>query len=54
MSESVYVVTMPELGWDCVIGVFDSNLVTQEELEQQYTDDQYVIHQQYLQTSIEE
>ena len=43
MSE-VYVVTMPELGWDCVVGVFGADFVTVETLQKTFPDNQYVIH----------
>ncbi len=33
MSSEVYVVTSTELGWDCVVGVFNSDSVTEEQLE---------------------
>ena len=34
MSGGVYVVTSTELGWDCVVGVFDEDAVDLEELEE--------------------
>jgi len=44
MSE-VYVVTMPELGWDCIIGVFDPESVSKESLEEVFDPDLgYVVH----------
>lgn len=43
MSE-VYVVTNPELGWDCVIGVFKCDDVSKEHLEQVFPVNEYVIH----------
>lgn len=47
MSE-VYVVTMPELGWDCVVGVFNADSVSVETLEKTFPESQYVIHGSYL------
>lgn len=43
MSE-VYVVTMPELGWDCVIGVFNADSVSREKLEEVFPEGIYVVH----------
>lgn len=43
MSE-VYVVTCPEQGWDCVIGVFKCDDVSQESLEKVFPQTEYVIH----------
>lgn len=43
----VYVVTMPELGWDCVVGVFNSDSVSAETLENTFPEDQYIIHGRY-------
>lgn len=48
----VYVVTMPELGWDCVVGVFDSDKVSEDELLKEYPEDQYVIHDQSVRSEI--
>lgn len=46
MSE-VYVVTNPELGWDCVVGVFKCDDVSKESLEKVFPKGEYVIrHQQ--------
>ena len=36
MSNGVYVVTSTELGWDCVVGVFDEDAVDLEELEETF------------------
>ncbi len=41
----VYVVTMPELGRDCVIGVYDYDSVTYEDLRNIFGEDQYAIHE---------
>ena len=44
MSNGVYVVTSTELGWDCVVGVFDENSVDLEELEETFPESgKYVI-----------
>lgn len=41
-KKGVYVVTNPELGWDCVVAVYDASTCTEEDLEFMYDDD-YVI-----------
>lgn len=44
MNGGVYVVTSTELGWDCVVGVFDEDSVDLEELENTFPEDgEYVI-----------
>jgi hypothetical protein len=44
MSGGVYVVTSTELGWDCVVGVFDEDAVDLEELEETFSESgEYVI-----------
>lgn len=47
MSE-VYVVTNPELGWNCIIGVFKCDDVSKEMLEEVFHKDQYVVHYQQV------
>lgn len=54
--KKVYVVICPELGWDCVIGVFDSSEVTQDDLEERFPTGyggQYVIQIYDLETNLE-
>ena len=46
MSKSVVVVTKPELGWDCVVGVFDS----MDDAEVKYPSDDYIKHEKELQS----
>lgn len=41
----VRVVTCPELGWDCVVGVFDVNTVSIEELLERFPHKEYVVHE---------
>lgn len=62
MNKNIYVVTSPELGWDCVCGVYEAdseeevaeNFVIEQELEEDQTplgwmeEHSYVIHSQYL------
>lgn len=38
MTKKVYVVTDAELGWDCLIGVFDADKFSLEELEEYFKD----------------
>ena len=50
----VYVVTSTELGWDCVIGVFDENVVDLEELEEVFPEGgKYVITFSMVEKSLE-
>lgn len=53
MEKTVYVVQYLELGWDNVIGVFDANEVSIEELQEVYSGKYYVITDRTLATSIE-
>lgn len=64
MSKSIFVVTNPELGWDCVVGVYKANseeevadyfvknrdikLEEDETSEDWMENENYVIHQEYL------
>lgn len=51
----VYVVTSVELGWDCVIAVYNSNDVGEDELEVRYPQKRgYVIHSELLQSEIDD
>lgn len=43
MSE-VYVVTCPENGWDCIVGVFKCDDVSKEHLEKVFPNSEYVVH----------
>ena len=53
MTKSVYVVTMPELGWDCVVGVYSCDEVTKESLCQEYPYPEYIIDDQPIQVEVE-
>ena len=58
----IYVITNPELGWDCICGIYEAdsqqqvaeNYVDEEDLKEGQTpeewmeDNNYVIHQQYI------
>lgn len=64
MSDYVCIITMPELGWDSIVGAYKTQLgalrhvfedscegQTEEELQARYDNsenDQYVIHSTYL------
>lgn len=42
---SVWVVTSTELGWDCVVGIFNADLVSRQELEEKFPrEEAYVVH----------
>ncbi len=44
MNKRVFVVTNAELGWDCIVGVFDPDCVTREQLEKRFNpEDSYFI-----------
>lgn len=47
----VYVVTGLELGWDCVVGVFEG--VDTDELQKCFPEGQYVIHEQTIETNFD-
>ena len=47
--QRVIVVTNPELGWDCVVGVYTS----EEEIDEEFTEDEgYVYHYKSLYVDI--
>lgn len=56
MSKKVFVVTNPELGWDCVVDVYtaESEKQVEEHLSEVYgipveeVQDEYVIHEEYI------
>lgn len=48
----VYVVTNPDLGWNCLVGVFDYSSFTKEELESQFPMDEYIIRETEIYTDI--
>lgn len=54
-NKTVYVVTSTELGWDCVVGVFDASQLSNEYLEEQFPPDSYyVISSEIIQTNLEQ
>lgn len=50
----VFVVTGLELGWDCVVGVYDADSVSKEDLKSQYPKGEYVISETSVETEIED
>lgn len=53
MNQYVYVVTCPELGWDCVVGIFDENM-DRKELNDQFPEGQYVISKRQIENNLED
>lgn len=53
MPKRLYVVTGLELGWDCVVKVYDAEHVTYEEVEAEFPSDSYVINDEVLETKVE-
>jgi hypothetical protein len=51
MDKTVYVVTSLELGWDCVVGVFED--VNHEELRECFPSPPYIIHDTTVQYNLE-
>jgi hypothetical protein len=54
--KKVYVVTCPELGWDCVVGIFDADEISLEKLKETFPTgygQQYVIHMHDLETNLD-
>lgn len=50
----VFVVTGLELGWDCVVGVYDADNVSKKDLQSQYPKGEYVISETAVETEIED
>lgn len=46
--KSVFVVTGYELGWDCVVAVFDPDSVTEEQIRERFDEDDYCVHENFL------
>ena len=45
-----YIVHLPELGWNSIVGIFDTSQVTEEELERFFPEGEYAIRESYLST----
>lgn len=55
MSKKVYVVTSVELGWDCIVGVFDPEFVSEEKLHERFSrDDGYVVFENTVESNLDE
>lgn len=50
----VWVVTGFELGWDCVVAIFDSTQVTKEQLEERFDSEQYYIQRKTIETDMDD
>lgn len=45
MASEVFVVTNVELGWDCIVGTFDADEFTREDLQERFPQTRgYVVH----------
>lgn len=51
--KKVYVVTGLELGWDCVVKVFDASKVKIEDVLVEYPEGEYVVFKQDVETAVE-
>lgn len=49
----VIVVTLPKLGWDCIIGVYSMEVLTYEELCNTFPDEDYVFHERTVEWDLE-
>lgn len=50
----VFVVTGLQLGWDCVVAVYDMTSVSEESLLKQYPRGEYVISKMTVESKIED
>lgn len=51
---TVYIVTNPELGWDCIVEVFDSNEIRLEQVQEAFPEDHgYRIFERKALTEVE-
>lgn len=46
--KKVFVVTGYQLGWDCVVGVYDSETNSFEELVKEFPEQDYYIQEQFV------
>lgn len=49
----VWVVTNSDLGWDCVVGVFDDKDVTEDDLSKIFVDDAYYFDHHTVEDNLE-
>lgn len=50
--KKVWVVTGLELGWDCVVAVFDTDSMSIDEVLREFPEDSYVVHERTVETSL--
>jgi len=48
----VFVVTGLDLGWDCIVGVFDAKKVTKEQLRERFPETDAVIFEYTVDTNL--
>lgn len=53
VGRGIWVVTGLELGWDCLVGVYDASVISEEELVAHFGEDSYVIHHKKIKGEIE-
>lgn len=51
MTKDVYVVTCPDLGWDCVVAVYDES-VSKEEIRANHPYPDYIIFEHQVQVEV--
>ena len=51
--KKVFVVTGTELGWDCLVGVYDAEIVSYSQLEKRYPSTEYVISDTTIETTVD-
>lgn len=54
MSNQVYVVTCPEMGWDCVVAVYNSDQVTLPDIKALFPSPEYVVTEMNVDIEVEE
>jgi hypothetical protein len=52
--KKVFVVTCPELGWDCVVGVFAKDIVSENDLREQFPESSYVIQVHTVELTVQD
>jgi hypothetical protein len=52
-KKTVYIVINPELGWDNVVGIFDPDHITREQLEAEFPEDDYELDERTVYTSVD-
>jgi hypothetical protein len=49
---TVYIVIDPELGWDNVVGIFDTEVFSPEEMREVFPSDQYLLKEVEVEVSL--